>query len=145
MVWSAFSSHGVLGLHRFQGNVTADSYIQVLDQHLLPFLEEHQNIQFQQDNARPHTANRTRQWFDDHRVDVMEWPACSPDLNPIENCWSRLKAELDKRIVHGMNGLFDEATQIWNQMPADFLQNLISSMPRRIEQVIQRQGRAADY
>ncbi len=39
---------------------------------------------FQQDLAPAHTANSTKSWLNDHGVGVLDWPANSPDLNPIE-------------------------------------------------------------
>ena len=44
------------------------------------------DLVFQQGNARIHTAGNTMAWFEDNNVEVMELPACSPDLNPIEHC-----------------------------------------------------------
>ena len=40
---------------------------------------------FQQDNPRPHTAKLTQTWLKSKRVLILEWPAASPDLSPIEN------------------------------------------------------------
>ncbi len=39
---------------------------------------------FQQDLAPAHTAKGTKSWFNDHGVTVLDWPANSPDLNPID-------------------------------------------------------------
>ena len=64
-----------------------------VEQHLLPDIdtlisEGTTNSVFQQDNARPHTSNKTHKWFEDamkrHEFGLMEWPPNSPDLNPIE-------------------------------------------------------------
>ncbi len=42
---------------------------------------------FQQDSAPANTAESTKSWLNDYGVGVVDWPANSPDLNPIENQW----------------------------------------------------------
>ncbi|CAJ0967485.1 unnamed protein product [Ranitomeya imitator] len=38
-----------------------------------------------QDNARPHVAGVCQQFLQDEGIEAMDWPARSPDLNPIEH------------------------------------------------------------
>jgi len=45
----------------------------------------------QEDNDLKHRSKLCRAWKDENNVTTMEWPAMSPDANPIENVWSKMK------------------------------------------------------
>ncbi|GFW49168.1 transposable element Tcb1 transposase [Trichonephila clavipes] len=49
---------------------------------------------FQQDNARPHVARIAQRFFVNHQIELLPWPALSPDLSPIENMWSMVAQRL---------------------------------------------------
>ncbi|GFY21739.1 transposable element Tcb1 transposase [Trichonephila clavipes] len=49
---------------------------------------------FQQDNARPHVARIVQRFFVNHQIELLPWPAHSPDLSPIENMWSMVAQRL---------------------------------------------------
>ena len=68
------------------GNINAQTYVNdVLAVEALPFIQFHgPNVTFMDDNARPHSAAITRQFLATNNVNVLDWPANSHDLNPIE-------------------------------------------------------------
>ena len=60
---------------------------------------------FQQDNAPIHTAKSISKIFKNLKMKVLDWPAQSPDLNPIENIWRRIKFGLSSKNSKNKNDL----------------------------------------
>jgi len=44
--------------------------------------------------APAYTAKSTKAWFNDHGITALDWPANSPDLNPMENLWGIAKRKM---------------------------------------------------
>ena len=84
---------------RVNKNINALGYEEILFGHLVPFLEEHgrSSYIYQQDNAPIHTAKRMKGFFDREGIEVFDWLAKSPDLNPIENLWGRMKRRIQRK------------------------------------------------
>ncbi len=88
MIWAAMSSAGVGPLCFLKSTVNAAFYQEILEHFMLPSADKlygDADFIFQQDLAPAHTAKDTKSWFNDHGVTVLDWPANSPDLNPVEN------------------------------------------------------------
>ncbi|KAG1578082.1 hypothetical protein G6F48_012220 [Rhizopus delemar] len=77
-------------------------------------LERHQMI-FQHDNDPKHTSKLVKEYLKVQSYNILEWPAQSPDLNPIENMWSLLKRRLNdyETAPKGMNELYERVTKVW--------------------------------
>lgn len=77
----------------------------------------------------------------------MEWPAQSPDLNPIENLWSHLESRIRARATKPKNRreLASFLKEEWEQINSNFTSKLVNSMPRRIAEVIRAKGGHIPY
>ena len=116
---------------------------------------DQENRILQQDNAPCHTATRVKSYLANQRIKYLVWPACSPDLSPIENFWDLLKREIGEVDFPGPS-LSDKKAQLWNAIYEAFtrlqqephlttVQNYYTSMPERMQAVVTANGGHTRY
>ena len=164
MIWGYFISNKLDPLVFIDETINKEIYIQLLEQNLLPFIDllhenDIHNIVFQQDSASSHSSPVTQEWLkaaiQQHRFILMDFPPNSPDLNPIEHLWFKVKAELYRRypdIIYLKGSgkavrkeLQNRLNKIWWDIGEDILNKLIDNMPKRIETVLKVKGWYTEY
>ena len=100
MVWGGISGYYKTDLIVVNGNLPVVHYRdEILAQHIQPFMRAHQEVEiFQHNNARPYTARVCTAFCKNAGIEVIDWPAESPNLSLIENLWDFLGDRL-KNIV----------------------------------------------
>ena len=146
MVWGGIMGNQKTDLVIIQGNINAQRYINVLNNTMIPFMQNNGPGIFQHDNARPHTARITTQFLAQNNVNVLPWPALSPDMNPIEHIWDELgrRARSNHQIVT-INDLQNALQLEWQRIPNALIQRCVNSMRRRILQCIRKNGGHTGY
>jgi len=150
-MWGCMTHKGVgYGCH-IEGIMDSDTYCEVLENHLkdsLNFFEiSVDDMIFQQDNDPKHTSKKAKKWFSDNKMIVLDWPAQSPDLNPIEHLWHHLKIKLSayETKATSISELWKRCDKEWNSFTAEICQKYIESMPARVQAVLKAKGGHTRY
>ena len=99
------------------------------------------------DNAPAHRAWLVQNALIQNNVVRMEWPALSPDLNPIENLWNILGGRIDSRdnLVTTVQELTDALIQEWQALDQTVIRNTIRTMRRRCIECINNHGAPTSF
>lgn len=76
---------------------------------------------------------------------TLEWPPQSPDLNPIENLWAILDNRVEKTSVTNKQTYFAALEKAWNDLDPQHLKNLVESMPKRLQMIIEAMEGHIEY
>ena len=146
MVWGCISSDGQVFIQRLPSNITGEIYSEFIQGTIFPMLREKfgEDFIWQQDNAPPHTARITIDTLEENRIQVLDWPPYSPDLNPIENLWVYLKRNVyeisrPQTLDHLWDRIQAETEKI-NRNNRGYVQHLYEGIGGRIWQVIANKG-----
>jgi len=105
------------------------------------------NFVYHDDNARPHRARTVVNLMETEGVKHMEWPAVSPNMNPIEDMWSEVTRTVDASANQPTNlaELRQAVIDAWQVLPLQTLATLIDSMPRRVQAMYDAHGGNTKY
>ncbi|GFX44178.1 transposable element Tcb2 transposase [Trichonephila clavipes] len=150
LVWGGIMLGSRTDLHIFDaGSVNGTRYCNEI---LLPYVRLFRGAMglqflFMVDNAPCHRTVADEQLLESEDIERMDWPARSPDLNPIEHAWDFLGRRLAARTLPPVTirelrlALQDE----WAAMPQQLIDTLILSMGRRCETCLAVRGDHIPY
>lgn len=163
MIWACFSGKGQSPLFflrnsfdkekNTRGGHDSGSMIECFEE-MLPQVYE-PGMFLLQDGASIHKSKETTEFLENLCVLIMDWPAFSPDLNPIENAWNELKRRLidqfpdlmasTSRSQAHVAAVKAACEKVWSEIEPEYFNTLIRSMKKRCEAVIAAKGGPTKY
>ncbi|CAF2180016.1 unnamed protein product [Rotaria magnacalcarata] len=114
--------------------------LSVIEPVLLPFIENNFDrdvtCYYVQDNAPCHKSAFSMKWLKKNKINLLDWPAVSPDFNAIENLWDIIDNKLNDYRLNNVNDLQQAILEIWTKISNETCDNLVWSMPRRIKKCV---------
>ncbi|KAL4494416.1 hypothetical protein ABPG72_019826 [Tetrahymena utriculariae] len=147
LVWGAISKKGKAKLYFYDSSITSETYIECLKSFLPQAKEMYKfdKFYFVQDNARPHVSKQTKEFLNKENINLFEHPAYSPDFNPIELIWSKMK-KIFKILVYEKNIQTKQDSiklikQIWkNYIDQKFINSCIDNLKNYFDIAIENNG-----
>ena len=146
MIWFGFTAKRVGPLAIIDGTMNTEKYLKTIETHFLPLKQDNGSIILQEDNAPCHKSKASKLYKEENGIHTLDWVPYSPDLNPIENLFAMLKKKIAKKMKSNKSELIQSIRQVWqSEISQEYCKNLIESMKRRIERVIEVNGGHTKY
>ena len=120
---AGISADGTTAARIFEETMNGTLYCYVLQQELTQSMGKLRNksaYMFQQDLAPFHTSKLVQEKMTKLKLNVLEWPAKSPDLNPLEMLWSILDKKLAAKPIYSIMELRQRLEEEWKRYKATF-------------------------
>ncbi|CAF1225235.1 unnamed protein product [Rotaria sordida] len=145
--WGVISATGTSCCKLYNQNMNSALYGDVIENELIPSINMwhlETNGIYQQDNAPYYKTRDIKALFEDLSINILPWPAHSPDLNPVENLWAIIDKKFKKIPMHTIQELNESLRSEWLSVESTICANLIKSMPKRIAEYVKAKGGAIE-
>lgn len=143
MAWAGIINRTIIGPFYFDGNVTAEAYLELLGDFVMPQLHELgldlTKIWFQHDGAPAHRAFVTQDFLNDNFTNWIgfggriKWPARSPDLTPLDFFfWGYLRSQIYRTRPKTIEELLNRITNSVETITDDMLDRVRDNIEQRI-------------
>ena len=155
MFWGSFSGDTKgpsLFWEKVWGTMTGERYCEKIITLVYGWTAKCPSLKFMQDNAPCHSARSTIRELQDRGIQTISWPPFSPDLNPIESVWYKMKKYIKTKYPDSDRGkrispkkLREVVEEAWQSILDEDLRRLVESMPARFQAVIRANGGHTKY
>ena len=158
-IWVVISNQGFVAWKVLEGPLDGPAYQKILRTGLVAAVKKfwpqggEGKLVFMQDNASFHTAEKVSDYLtrqaDHWDFNILDWPALSPDLNPVENLWALFKKHLRKFPIpsntKALRELVERELPKFEREHTKLFADLYASLPKRMKDVIKGKGEPTKY
>ena len=145
-IWGGISTRGTT-VHIFSENFNSIAYCNVINECLTKTADllYPDGWKLHEDNSSIHKSKLSVSYKEERPFRCIDWPSCSPDLNPIENLWTVLKKRILNRPPKTIEDVKNYVDIEWGTFDPEFIVNFTKSMRKRCDLVIAAQGKRINY
>ncbi|KAL6730797.1 hypothetical protein Aduo_001735 [Ancylostoma duodenale] len=131
-----------VGYFSWVDRIDSNIHCRVIERLYIPFNKSKYGgyARLVQDNAPPHISKKTKEKLREWKVDTLDWPPESPDLNPIELIWGHMKNEIRKKGPRTLSELKKAIVDYWQHLTPEVCTKYIEGIKARLRQVVQQKG-----
>ena len=85
-----------------------------------------------------HNSKRTRTSPECNEIPILKWPGNLPEMNSIENIWNIMTKDIGNHMPSLKEEMWKRVCEVWYSLVLNVLEELNSSMPRRISDLIKQ-------
>lgn len=147
MVWGAFSWHGVGPILKIDSKMDQHIYKNIIINHMVIYADDNLPIlwRFMHDNDPKRTSRLVKSCLEDNKINVLKWPAQSPDLKQIGNLWNDVEHHVKQKKPNNLSEFWQEIQSAWYAIPKRRCEALVESLSRRCTAVLKNKGFPTKY
>ncbi|MCM1024223.1 MAG: transposase [Prevotella sp.] len=111
------ATNGETAYTAYNGRTTSEKFVDYLKNVLAPTLRDSDIVVM--DNMRTHHAKTVKKVIEELKINVIFLPPYSPDYNPIEKMWSKVKAVLRKLKARSASELTSATNEAFDLISVD--------------------------
>ena len=135
-----------MDLYFFNKNLDTNLYIENFEFSLPEMNKIMKNsVILQFDNDPKHRSLKALEFYKENNIKIIDWPSNSPDLNPIEKFWAKIKNKLCRQEFDNINKRRKRVEKECDSLTKKNLQIYPNNMDNRIESCLQLNGKITKY